>query len=138
MRFDRQQDIKIAARAALDTGFTFAGQADAPAGINAGRDFDFERFVFFDAALTVALFARVGDDLSSAVAGRAGAFDGEESLLLANAALAIAGRAITSSPGRSSAKPRISNPHPRLDTDAGANTLIPGVDMMIAFGQVMK
>jgi len=38
--FDLDDYIQVTGRAAVDAGFTFAGQADAITFINAGRDFD--------------------------------------------------------------------------------------------------
>src|SRR5690606_38089316 len=73
--------------------FTFAGKADARAVLDTCRDVDRQRALFRDAAVAVALGAGVADRLAAAVAGRAGAFDGEEALGGAHAAGALTGGA---------------------------------------------
>jgi hypothetical protein len=75
-------------------GLALAGQADARAVLDAGRDVDLERLLAPHAALARAVLARLVDDLARAVAGVAGALDGEEALLRPQPAVAFAGRAL--------------------------------------------
>src|SRR6185437_14278823 len=90
----RQEDIEIARRPAAGAGLALAAEANAGAVLDAGRDVDLERLLAAHAALAGADLARLVDHLSGAVAGRAGALDGEEALLGADAAAAVAGRAL--------------------------------------------
>src|SRR6185436_21177671 len=81
-------------RPAACAGLALAGQADARAVLDAGRNGDLERLVAPHAALTRTGAAGLVDHLARAVAGVAGALDGEETLLGAQPAAAVAGRAL--------------------------------------------
>src|SRR5690606_20673732 len=85
VRPDRQEDVEVARRAAAIAGLALAGEPDAGAVLDAGRDVDRKRALLGDAALAGALGARVGDDLAAALALRAGALDREEALRGAHA-----------------------------------------------------
>ena len=91
MRLDRQEDVEVARRAAARAGLALAGEADARAVLDAGRNVDRERALAGDAAGAAAVGAGIVDDLAAAVAGRAGALDGEEALRRAHPAMAAAG-----------------------------------------------
>src|SRR6266404_650234 len=67
--------------------------ADAGAVLDPRRDRDGERLLLAHAALAGAAAARLLDDPAGALAGRAGALDGEEALLRAHPPMALAGRA---------------------------------------------
>src|SRR6185312_12662281 len=90
----RQEDIEIAGRPAARARLALAAQANARAVLDAGWNVDLERLLAPHAALAGADLARLVDDLAGTVAGRAGALDGEEALLGADAAAAVAGRAL--------------------------------------------
>src|SRR6185312_5570324 len=94
VRLDREEDVKVARRAAAHAGLALAGQADARAVLDAGRNVDGQRLLLAHAALAAAVPARILDDAAGAVAGGAGALDGEEALLRPDAAGAVAGRAV--------------------------------------------
>src|SRR6185312_16377643 len=89
----RQEDIEIAGRPAARARLALAAQANARAVLDAGWNVDLERLLAPHAALAGADLARLVDDLAGTVAGRAGALDGEEALLGADAAAAVAGLA---------------------------------------------
>jgi hypothetical protein len=91
--FHLDEDVKIARRPAAQTGLALTGQPDAGAGLHPCGMFTDSCFSFCDPALAAAGLARVLDDLAHAVAGGAGAFDGEEALLRPHLAHAVAGRA---------------------------------------------
>src|SRR5690606_34756957 len=80
-------------RRAAQTGLALAGEADAGTVLDALRDVHLQRFLAVDAARPVAGAAGLVDHLSGAMAGGAGALDGEEALLGAHAAAAVAGLA---------------------------------------------
>src|SRR5262249_3953454 len=90
----RQEDVEIACGAAARAGLALAGQANARAVLDAGRNGDLERLVAPHAALARAAAAGLVDHLACAVAGMAGALDGEEALLRAQATAAVAGWAL--------------------------------------------
>src|SRR5690606_16012622 len=85
LRLVRQEDVEVAGRAAAIAGLALAGEPDAGAVLDAGRDVDRERPLLGDAALARALAARVLDGVAAAMALRAGALDGEEALRGAHA-----------------------------------------------------
>ena len=93
MRLDREEDVEVARRAAAHARLALAGEADARAVLDAGGDVDRQRPLARHAARAGAVVARVVDRLAAALAGRAGALDGEEALLRAHAAMAAAGLA---------------------------------------------
>src|SRR5579875_1047136 len=94
VRLDGQEDVEIAGSAAAHAGFALAREPDARAVLDARRNRNRQRALTLDAALAAALPARILDDAAGAVAGGTGALDGEEALLRAHAALAVAGRAV--------------------------------------------
>ena len=71
----------------------YAGEPDAIALVDPGRNFDGECLVLFGAAGAAATLAGVGDEAAGPVALRAGLLDREKPLLQANLAGAVAGRA---------------------------------------------
>ncbi len=71
----------------------FAGETNARALLHAGRNRDRQRLLAPDPALTAADAARILDHPAGAAAGRARPLDGEEALLGAHLAVAVAGRA---------------------------------------------
>src|SRR5579863_9215655 len=93
MRLDRQENIEIARPSAAHPRLALARQPDARAVLNAGRHIDREAALAGDAAGAGAAVARIFDDLTAALAGRASGLDGEETLLPAHPALAGAGAA---------------------------------------------
>src|ERR1700749_3509931 len=93
MRLDGEENIEVASRAAAHSRFALAGQANACAVLDAGRDVDRERALSRHAAGAGALVAWVRDRLAAAMAGGAGALDGEKALLCANASMSAAGLA---------------------------------------------
>src|SRR6185437_2573301 len=94
MRRDREEDVEIARRRPAHAALALAGEADAGAVLDAGRDRDGEGLLLAHAALAGAGAARLLDDAAGALARGAGALDGEEALLRAHAARALAGRAV--------------------------------------------
>ena len=85
--------VEVAGRAAVDAVFAFAGEPDAIALVDAGRNLDRQRLVLLDASDAVAAVAGVGDEAAGAVALGAGLLDREEALLHAHLAVTAAGRA---------------------------------------------
>src|SRR5579875_418408 len=94
MGLEREKDIEIAVAAAAHAGFALAGETDARAVLDAGRDGDVERLLLARAALAAAGATRLFDHLAGAMAGGTGALHREEALLRANAPGAAAGRAV--------------------------------------------
>src|SRR6185437_15992448 len=90
---DADENVQVARRRAVQADFALAGEADAGAVLNSGRDADRQRLLTPDPALAAARAARLFDDGAGALAGRAGALDGEKALLGADAAVALAGAA---------------------------------------------
>ena len=90
---DLDKDVQIARGAATHASLTLTSQTDAGAGFDASRDVDRQRAFLFNPTGAPAGFAGVFDDLALTIAGRTGAFDGEEALLRANLAHAGTGRA---------------------------------------------
>ena len=72
MPADVDLDVEVAGRAAAGADLALAGQLDARALVDAGRDGDGERAAGADPSVSPALVARVGDDGAEAVAGGAG------------------------------------------------------------------
>ena len=94
MRLGRDEDVEIARRAAARAGLAFARQADARAVFDAGGDVDGQRALARDAAGAAADRARIVDRLAAPAACRAGALDGEETLLRPHAPVAAARRTL--------------------------------------------
>ncbi len=90
---DADLHVQIARWPARFAGLAFAAQADAVAGIDAGRNLDRQGLGFLDPALALAGAAGVFDLLAGAAAGGAGLLHGEEALLHAYRAMALAGGA---------------------------------------------
>ncbi len=88
-----QHDIKIAGRTATAGGFTFSADAQLVAGIDAGRNLQFEVTLPNDSPLAAASLAGILDDLSRAAALRARSRDAEETLLEPNLPIPVACRA---------------------------------------------
>src|SRR5208282_2129482 len=85
MRLDREEDVEVAGRTAAHAGLAFAGQANARAVLDAGRDVDGERPLARHAAGAGAFVARVVDRLAPTLTGWTGPLDGEKTLLGAHA-----------------------------------------------------
>lgn len=90
---DIDNHVQVARRAALRARLAFAGQTNAVAGIDTGRHFDRQGFVLFNATVTVAGVARIGNDLALTMAARAGLLHREEALLHTHLTNAAARRA---------------------------------------------
>ena len=93
MRADADMDVEIARRCALRPGLALAGQPDAGAVLDAGRNRHLQRPLALHGAAAVADLAGVLDHPAGAAAGRAGPLDQEETLLRPHLALAAARRA---------------------------------------------
>ena len=83
-------DVEVARRTARASGFAFAGQTQPLAGGDAGRNAHRELALLLHAAGALAGRARLRDDRSGAAALTARARDGEEALLIAKLAAALA------------------------------------------------
>src|SRR5271154_294624 len=90
---DRQENVEIAGRTATQPGLALAGEADAGAVFDAGRDIDRECALAGRPAEAAAGGAGTVDHLAAAMTGWAGALEGEEALGMADLALAAAGGA---------------------------------------------
>src|SRR5882672_1110722 len=88
-----EDDVEISCLAAKRSGFAEAGEANARAIFDAGRDFGFYCALAKHSALPSALQARIGDDLPQALARGTGPGDAEEALLMADLAVTVAGAA---------------------------------------------
>src|ERR1019366_2067017 len=91
---DLEEHVEIAGRTAVGAGLAFAGQAQAIAVIHTGRDADLEFALHLPVAVAVTFGARIADDLAAAVAGAAGAANGEDALLVEDFSAAVAGGAV--------------------------------------------
>jgi len=87
------ENIEITCRAAAHACFAFASKTNACAGFNTRRNVDGQGFFFLDPTSAMAVVTRIFDCLTHAVTGRAGAFNGEETLLRAHFAHARTCRA---------------------------------------------
>ena len=90
VRGERQENIEVAGRPAAHAGLAFAGEANAGAVLDAGRDVDRQRALARDPSRARAGRARVFDHLAAALADRTGALEREEALGVADAAVAAA------------------------------------------------
>src|ERR1035437_5121581 len=90
VRLDGEDNIEIASRSAIASCVAFAGVADACAVLNAGWDFDVELQFLGYAGLAAAGLAGIAHDGARSAAGAAGAGHGEEALLVAHLAPALA------------------------------------------------
>ena len=93
MRADRQEDVEVARRTALQAGLAFAGKPDPGPVLHPLRNVDGECAFLGDPPGAGTVAARVGDHLPAPVTGRAGPLHREEGLGRAHLALAAAGRA---------------------------------------------
>ena len=93
VRGERQEDVKIAGRPAAPARFALAGEPDTRAIFDTARNVDREHALAGQAAGARAGWTRVVDHLATAVTRRAGALEREETLGLANLAVARAARA---------------------------------------------
>ena len=89
-----QHDVKIAGRAVVNSGFAFAGVENARAFLDARGNFHGHGSLALDAALSLALLARIDDQLARATAGAAGARHREEALLITHLSASAAGGAV--------------------------------------------
>jgi hypothetical protein len=85
-----EENVEVAGNAAVGSLLTFAGDAEAHAVVDAGRNGNFDGAGVFDAALAAAFGAALLDDFAGAVAVRASARNGEESLLIMHLATPFA------------------------------------------------
>jgi hypothetical protein len=93
MLLDVEDDIEIAGRATVDTGFALPGVADAGTVFDAGWNLDVDGALFGLAAFAAAALARMVNDGTTTLAGAASARDGKKTLLIANLATAAAAAA---------------------------------------------
>src|SRR5262249_2238352 len=75
---DRDEDVEVAGRPAIDAGLALARKTDARALLDARRHVDAERALLLDMARAAALLAGIAHDAPVAAALRTGALDGEE------------------------------------------------------------
>src|SRR5262249_46909128 len=78
VRADADHAVQVARRRAGLAGLALAGDAQAHALVDAGRDLDLDLALLADRALAAALGARVAHDLAGAAAARAAGLDLEE------------------------------------------------------------
>ena len=78
VRRHRHEDVEVAGRAAAHAGLALAGEPDAGAVLDAGRNRHLQRLLALHAAGAAAGPAGIADHLAAAAAARAGALDGEE------------------------------------------------------------
>jgi hypothetical protein len=91
--FHVEDDVEVSGLAAERAGFAEAGETDASAIFDARGNFGFDGTLAKDSALASALQARVGDDLAQTLAGGTGPGDAEESLLMTDLPVTVAGAA---------------------------------------------
>src|SRR5258708_12984234 len=82
MLFDLEHNVQIARRPAVRPGLAFAGDAQSRSGIHARRNPQLNGLLALEASLPTTLLATLAHDLASALARRARARDGQESLLI--------------------------------------------------------
>src|ERR1700704_7101442 len=92
MRGEREKNIEVAARPASHPGLALAREADAGAVLDTRRDVDRQHALARDTAGARTGRARTVDHLATALASRAGPFQGEEALSVSDASGARAGR----------------------------------------------
>src|SRR5690606_9333145 len=93
MRLDRKENVKVARRAAAQTRFALAGEANACAVLDTRRDVHRQGAFPHNPAGTRTLGARIVDDFTTPLTVRAGALDREETLRRPNPPVASTGRA---------------------------------------------
>src|SRR5207253_1421803 len=82
--FDRDEDVKIAGRAAVVSRLPFCGHAKARAFVDTGGNLHRQLALLADAAGSVARHARILDHLSRAAALRACSSDRKKALRISN------------------------------------------------------
>ncbi|ELA00912.1 NAD-specific glutamate dehydrogenase [Cupriavidus sp. HMR-1] len=90
---DMHLDVEIARRAAVDARLAVARRTDTHPFVDTGRNLDLERLLRLELALTMALRARLRDELAAAVTLRAGLLHREKALRHTHLAHAVTGRA---------------------------------------------
>src|SRR5690606_27582420 len=90
VRRDVDEDVEVARGCAIGAGLTLAVETDSRAVVDTRGYLDFEGLNFVHPALAATFAARMLDDLSAAVAGRAWTLDDEQALLRTNLAIALA------------------------------------------------
>src|SRR3954453_15352266 len=93
MRAERQEYVEVARRPTAQAGLALAGDADAGAILDAGRNIDRQSAFARGAAGAGTGRARIFDDLAAALAAGARELEREESLGMAETARAAAMRA---------------------------------------------
>src|ERR1700677_1864014 len=88
---DADLHVQITGRAAVAAGLALAVQANAISGIDARGNGHRQGLLLADPPLAIAGVARITDDLAAPLASGAGLLDGENGLLHAHLALAMAG-----------------------------------------------
>jgi hypothetical protein len=78
MRLDGEKYVEIACRPAPQSSLALAGQPNARAVFNSGRNIDRQRPLFCDPAGAMAITAWVRYDLPASLAGLAGSLDRKE------------------------------------------------------------
>ena len=94
MGSEGQENVEVARRPATDSGLALAGQADAGAILDAGRNVDRQRAFAADAARTVAGGTGILDHLAAPLTAGAGALQREEALGLTNPPRSATHRAV--------------------------------------------
>src|SRR5262245_56514614 len=92
MRAQGEKNIEVARRTAADAGFAFAGEPDAGAVLDAGRDVHGQCALARHPPRAGAGRAGIADHLAAALAVRAGALQREEALRVQDASLAATAR----------------------------------------------
>ncbi len=93
MLFDMQHHVQITRRAAVHAAFSVSREANAGPVFHAGGNVGVNRPLAQHPAFAFAFGAGIGDHMTSALAGRTGARNAEEALLVANLAASVAGAA---------------------------------------------
>src|SRR5215468_9140297 len=93
MLLDVENYIEVAGWPTKHAGLAVSAEANAGAIFHSGRYFSLDGALTQHAALSLALWAWVGDDAAHALAGGAGARHRKESLLIANLSASLAGTA---------------------------------------------
>ena len=81
MRLYGNENVEIAGRSASRTGLTFAAKTNTDPVFNPGGNIDAQFSLACHATLSVAVRARIGNNLTTPLALRTGALDREEPLL---------------------------------------------------------
>src|SRR5262245_14583827 len=92
MRAEGEKNVEVARRTAADAGLAFAGEPDAGAVLDAGRNVHGQRALARHPPRTGAGRAGIADHLAAALAVRAGALQREEALRVQDASLPAAAR----------------------------------------------